>query len=311
MSDQDKVVITCAVTGALANRKQCPNIPYTPQEIAEEVRRAYEAGATVFHIHGREYDGTPSFRREIFEETAHEVRSRCPKAIINFSTGAIGIPEEQRIEYLHATLPEIAALNFGSLNYAKYSPRRKALVFSLVFVNPFSEIMALCKGMNDVGIKPEAECFDVGHVESIPAFIDMGVLKPPFFSVNLVLGVLGGMAATPDNVLHCARRIPPGIAWGVTPIGSAQWTCVGAAVTNGGHARVGFEDNFYLPNGELANSNGDLVAAAARLVRSVGREVATADEARKILAIDQLDPIRTQKLAEVARSNPKIVGVTH
>jgi 3-keto-5-aminohexanoate cleavage enzyme len=168
----DKVVITAALTGVAANRDQCQWIPYTPVEIAEEALRAYNAGAAVVHIHGREYDGTPSWRVEVFREIMQEVRDRCP-VIINFSTGAIGVDREARISHIRELKPEIAALNMGTMNYAKYSSRRKSFVFSVVFQNPFEDIAFFLDVMNQNGVKPECECFDLGHVESILPLMDM------------------------------------------------------------------------------------------------------------------------------------------
>ncbi len=160
MESSDKVVITAALTGVAANRDQCKWIPYTPEEIAEEAVRAYNAGASAVHIHGREYDGAPSWRVEIFREIMDEVRKRCP-IIINFSTGAVGVDRDTRIGHIRDLRPEIAALNMCTMNYAKYSPRRKSFVFSVVFQNHFDDIMFFLDTMNNHGVKPECECFDL------------------------------------------------------------------------------------------------------------------------------------------------------
>lgn len=282
MGLEDKVVITAALTGVLANRAQCPSIPYTPQEIADEALRAYNAGASVVHIHGREYDGSPSLRVEIFREIMEEVRKRCP-IIINFSTGAIGVPKEMRIAHVRELKPEIAALNMGTMNYAKYSPKRKSFVFSHVFQNPFEEIMFFLNAMNESGVKPECECFDLGHLESIFPLIDMGLLKN--FQISLIMGVVGGMAATARNLAHLASLVPPDIAWQVIGISEEQWLLVAAALTLGGNIRVGLEDNLYLSPGVMAPGNGPLVDKAVRMTRDVGREPATVAEAKIILKV--------------------------
>jgi len=154
MGLQKKVVITAALTGVAANRDQCKWIPYTPQEIGEEALKAYNAGASIVHIHGREYDGKPSWRVEIFREIMQEVRKRCP-IIINFSTGAVGVDRDTRVAHIRELKPEIAALNMGTMNYAKYSPRRKDFVFSMVFQNPFDDIMFFMDTMKKNGVKPE------------------------------------------------------------------------------------------------------------------------------------------------------------
>lgn len=284
MGLEDKVVITAALTGVLANRAQCPSIPYTPQEIADEALRAYNAGASVVHIHGREYDGSPSLRVEIFREVMEEVRKRCP-IIINFSTGAIGVPKEMRIAHVRELKPEIAALNMGTMNYAKYSPKRKNFVFSHVFHNPFEEIMFFLNAMNESGVKPECECFDLGHLESIFPLIDMGLLKD--FQISLIMGVVGGMAATARNLAHLASLVPPDIAWQVIGISEEQWLLVAAALTLGGNVRVGLEDNLYLSPGVMAQGNGPLVEKAVRMTRDVGREPATVAEAKIILKVGE------------------------
>src|SRR5262252_7371005 len=162
----DKVVITCAVTGAVTTKRQCAAIPYTAVEIGEECKRAYEAGAAVVHVHGRTDDGQPSYDPAVFAAYKREIEARCP-IIINFSTGAVGLPKEQRIGHVLATRPHIGALNMGSMNYAKYSQRRKDFVFSFVFANPFDEIIYYLKTMNEAGVKPECECFDTGHIEAL------------------------------------------------------------------------------------------------------------------------------------------------
>jgi uncharacterized protein (DUF849 family) len=204
--------------------------------------------------------------------------------IINFSTGAMGVSMEKRIAYLRAVKPEVAALNMGSMNYAKYSKRRKQFVFNAVFANPFDEIIEFLEVMNELGIKPEHECFDVGHVGSLPILIDMGVLKEPLH-VDCVMGVTGGIPPTARNLAAMVDNIPAGSHWGVIGISKPQWMLVNAALTMGGSIRVGLEDNFYLPDGEMARSNGDLIAKAREMVVNCGRRPATVDEARQMLGV--------------------------
>jgi 3-keto-5-aminohexanoate cleavage enzyme len=164
VSLEDPVIITCSISGALANRDQCPAIPYTPEEYAAEARRIVDEGAAMIHIHARRSDGTPSYEVEDFQAIADAILAEADDVILNFSTGAIGVPIDKRVAYLRACRPDVAALNMGSMNYAKYSARRKEFVFQTVFTNPFEEIIALLEAMNERGIKPEHECFDVGHV---------------------------------------------------------------------------------------------------------------------------------------------------
>jgi 3-keto-5-aminohexanoate cleavage enzyme len=291
MSLEDPVVITCSISGALANREQCPAIPYTPMEYAAEARRIVDEGGVMIHIHARKPDGTPSYEVEDFQAITEAIRAEVgDEVIVNYSTGAIGVPVEKRVAYLRACRPEVAALNMGSMNYAKYSRSRKGFVFAMVFANPFEEIIELLEAMSDLDIKPEHECFDIGHVGSLEPLIDMGVLKAPLH-VDCVMGVTGGIPPTARNLAAMVENIPgvgDGTArahWAVIGISRDQWMLVSAALTLGGSIRVGLEDNLYLPNGEMARSNGELVAKARQMSEDVGRRAATVKEARAMLGI--------------------------
>jgi len=281
----DPVVITCSISGAIANREQCPAIPYTPEEYAAEARRIVDEGGVMIHIHARKVDGTPSYEVEDFQAISDAIRAEVGDAvIINFSTGTIGVPVAKRIEYLRACLPEVAALNMGSMNYAKYSRARKTFVFNMVFANPFEEIIELLEAMNELGIKPEHECFDVGHVGSLAPLIDMGVLREPLH-VDCVMGVVGGIPPSAANLAAMVANIPAGSHWGVIGISRDQWMLVAAALTQGGSIRVGLEDNLYLPDGTMARSNGELIAKARQMTEDMGRRPASVEEARAMLAL--------------------------
>lgn len=279
----EKVIITCALTGVLANRKQCPHIPYTPVEIADEAKRAYDAGATVVHIHARNDDGSPTFEPRVFAEIAREVRARCP-IILNFSTGNLDDDTSQQEEIIRTIRPEIAALNMGTMNYAKYSATRKQFVFDMVFPNTFGKITRLLTAMNEAGVKPELECFDAGHTNSIWPLYDMGVLKRPT-QFSFIMGVLGGIPTSVEALQLQRNQIPSDATWEVIGIGRQQWRLIASALVLGGNIRVGLEDNFYLPDGSMAEGNGPLVERAARMVRDVGREVASVEEARTMLSL--------------------------
>ena len=283
----EAVVITAALTGVLATREQCPAIPYTPIEIAEEAKRAAEAGASIVHIHARNPEGGPEWRVETFAEILSEVRARSD-VIVNFSTGAIGIPPEQRIAHIRDLRPEIGALNMGSMNYAIYSAKKKAFYHDHVFANPFKDIQFFLEAMNSAGVRPELECFDTGHIANTAPLIDMGVLKPPY-QFSLIMGVLGGIPGTTRHLTNQVDTLPAGSHWQVIGIGLNQWALVAAAVAMGGNVRVGLEDNFYVEEGKMARGNGELVEKAARLVHDLGRDVATVDEARKILCLKRHD----------------------
>jgi uncharacterized protein (DUF849 family) len=283
MGLQDKVIITAALTGVLANRDQCPGIPYTPVEIAEEAKRAYDAGATVVHIHGRTDDGAPSWDLETFRQIKDEVRKRCP-IILNFSTGTMDDDISMQAAIIRELRPEIAALNMGTMNYAKYSPKRKAFVFDMVFPNTFGKIERFLDVMNEAGVKPELECFDAGHTNSIWPLYEMGKLKKPT-QFSFIMGVLGGLPTSIEALQLQKQTIPGDATWELIGIGKEQWRLVASALVLGGNIRVGLEDNFYLPDGSMAESNGALVEKAAQLVRLTGREVAGIDEARRLLSL--------------------------
>jgi 3-keto-5-aminohexanoate cleavage enzyme len=300
MSLDDPVVITCAISGAIANRDQCPAIPYTPQEYAAEAGRIVDEGGVHIHIHARTREGTPSYEIEDFvairDAIVEEVGDRV---IINFSTGTVGVPVQKRIAYLETGRPEVAALNMGSMNYAKYSSKRKDFVFKFVFANPFDEIIELLQAMRRLEIKPEHECFDLGHVGSLAPLVDMGLLEAPLHA-DFVMGVVGGVPASARNLAAMADNLHAVDAgagarphhWGVIGIGRDQWMLVAAALTLGGSIRVGLEDNFYLPDGEMARSNGELIAQARRMTEEVGRRPATVEEARTLLGIKAKEAAR-------------------
>ena len=298
MRDPDICVITCALTGVLANRQQNPSIPYTPAEIAEEARRAYEAGASVVHIHARNDDGAPTFNPATFAKIKEETRKRCP-IILNFSTGTILEDVTEQATYIRESKPEIAALNMGTMNYSKYSEKRKQFVFDMVFPNTYGKIVKLLSAMNESGVKPELECFDTGHTHGIWPLLDMGILKKPL-QFSFIVNVLGGIPPLVESLQLQTKIMPAGSEWEVIGISKCGWRMIGAALALGGNIRAGLEDNIYLPGGELAQSNGQLIEVAARMVRDCGRKVATVDQARQILGLDQFKPTAKGAPAPVA-----------
>jgi uncharacterized protein (DUF849 family) len=275
----DHVIISCALTGAVTTKKHCPAIPYTPLEIAEEARRAYEAGAAIVHIHARNDDGSPTWSKDTFQRIMDETKARCP-VLINWSTGGMG-PMQDRSLHL-ALRPPIAALNMGSMNYAKWNADKKQFAFNFVFANSFDDIVAFARVMHEHGIKPEMECFDVGHTNSHRVLADLGLLQPPFH-FSFIMGVLGGIPATARHLAFQAEQVPAGSRWKVIGISRDQWALAMASLSLGGDVRVGLEDNFYLPDGAMATSNGELVAKAVELVKLSGRQVASVDDAKRLL----------------------------
>ncbi|GAA4275207.1 3-keto-5-aminohexanoate cleavage protein [Aquimarina gracilis] len=279
-----KMILSAALTGAATNRSHCPDIPYTPEELGLEAKRAVDAGAAIVHIHAREDNGMPSWRTEVFEQITEEVRKHCPDVIINYSTGAIGLSIEDRLKHLHATKPDMAAFNMGSMNYAIFSKSVKQFIWNGVFENSFDDMIKVVKTMNENGICPEMECFDTGHIRNAEPLRQMGLL-PDNACYSLVMGVMGGIPATPENLIHQIKQIPEDAFWQSIVISRKQWQLSAIAAAMGGNFRVGLEDNFYLPNGEMAKSNGELVDAGASLARMIGREIASIDEAREMLNI--------------------------
>jgi len=284
----DPVIISCSISGAIANREQCPAIPYTPEEYGAEARRAVEEGASQIHIHARTRDGAPSFEIGDFRAITEAIRAEAGDVIINYSTGAIGVPLAKRIAYLSELKPDVAALNMSSMNYAKYSHRRRDFVFKAVFENSFDTIVELIGAMRENGIQPEHECFDAGHVANLDPLLDMGLLEPPL-QISLVMGVTGGIRPMPRNVGVMADQVPGGPGgpnnWQVIGVSRDQWKLLATALVLGGNVRAGLEDNLYLPNGEMARSNGELIAKARQMAEDVGRRAATVAEARQLLGL--------------------------
>src|SRR5215213_1339769 len=287
-SFSDPVIISCSISGVIANRDQCPAIPYTPEEYAAEARRAIDEGASQIHIHALKPDGTPSYEVEDFGAITEAILSEVGDVIVNYSTGAIGIPIEKRLEYLRALKPDVAALNMSSMNYAKYSRRRKDFVFKAVFENSFDTIVEFLTEMRELGIKPEHECFDSGHVANLDPLLDMGLVSEPL-QISLVMGVTGGIRPTPRNVTLMSDQIPGGPAgqnqWQVIGISRDQWKLLAASLVLGGNVRAGVEDNLYLPDGEMTTSNGELVAKARQMAEDIGRRAANVGEARELVGM--------------------------
>jgi 3-keto-5-aminohexanoate cleavage enzyme len=296
---EDPCIITCSISGAVANRDQCPAIPYTPEEYAAEARQAVDEGCSMIHIHARSPDGVPSYEVGDFRAITEAILGAVDDVVVNYSTGAIGVPIAKRLEYLRELRPDVAALNMGSMNYAKYSSKRKDFVFKTVFENSFDTIIEFVTAMNELGIRPEHECFDSGHLANLDPLIDMGLLSEPL-QVSCVMGVTGGIRPTAKNLAHMAEQVPGGANgpnnWGVIGVSRGQWPLIATAAALGGNVRVGLEDNFYLPDGEMARSNGELIAKAREIVENAGRRAATVAEARELLGTPGREPVTRREL---------------
>lgn len=280
----DKAILTCALTGVLTDPRQHA-VPVTPAEMAAEARRACDEGAACLHVHLRQQgEGRghlPSWEPALAIEVAQAIREACPGAILNFTTGVMGMDQSGPIACLRAARPEVAACNAGSLNYLKTRSGGRWAWPPMLFANPVEKIAELLAVMDEVGIRPEFECFDTGILRSVGMFAEVGMVRNP--QVNLVMGVASGMPADADLLAVLRRYLPEGAPWQATLIGREDiWPVHRAVAEAGGHLRTGLEDTFYLPDGARARGNGDLVAALAKLAREAGREVASADEARLI-----------------------------
>jgi 3-keto-5-aminohexanoate cleavage enzyme len=270
----EKLIITAAICGAEVTKANNPAVPYTVAEIAREAKSAYDAGASVIHLHVREDDGTPTQSKTRFQKCADAIRDACGDVIIQPSTGgAVGMSDEERLESTGITpTPEFATLDCGTLNFGGDE----------IFVNSDNTIFNFARVMKERGIKPELEVFDKGMIDIALKADKKGLLVRPLH-FDFVLGVQ--MTATVRDLSFMAGSIPPGSTWTVAGIGRHAFEMAAAGIIMGGHVRVGFEDNIYLEKGVLAKSNGELVEKAAKLARLLGREIAAPGEARAILGL--------------------------
>ena len=272
----DKLIITAAICGAEVTKEQNPAVPYTVEEIVREAKSAVDAGAAIVHLHVRYDDGTPTQSRDRFQECEEAILKECPNVILIPSTGgAVGMTPEERLQSTDTTpLPEMATLDCGTCNFGDE-----------IFDNTMPTMRAFGKRMLERGIKPEYECFEMGHLDTILRMAKKGEVPGDPMQFNFVLGVPGCTPATVDNLCWLVNKIPAGSTWTATGIGRHAFTLAAPAIVMGGNVRVGFEDNLYLERGVLAKSNGELVDKVVRMAKLLGRQVATSDEAREILSL--------------------------
>ncbi len=272
----DKLIITAAICGAEVTKEQNPAVPYTVEEIVREAKSAVDAGAAIVHLHVRYDDGTPTQSRERFQECEEAIYKECPNVILIPSTGgAVGMTPDERLQSTDTTpLPEMATLDCGTCNFGDE-----------IFDNTMPTMRAFGKRMMERGIKPEYECFEMGHLDTILNMARKGQVPADPMQFNFVLGVPGCTPATVDNLCWLVKNIPAGSTWTATGIGRHAFTLAAPTIVMGGNVRVGFEDNLYLERGVLAKSNGELVDKVVRMAKLLGREVATSDEAREILGL--------------------------
>ena len=288
MNPTDKAVLTCALTGVLTNPKQHP-VPVTPAQMAAEARDAFNAGASVMHVHLRMQDDglshLPSWDPDVAEAVVGAIRQACPGVVINLTTGVIGKDISGPAACIRRVRPEIAACNAGSLNYLKIKEDGQWAWPPMVFDNPVAKITQFLDVMHECGTHPEFECFDVGIVRSVAMFGKAGLFKGTP-ELNFVMGVASGMPCDAALLSLLPGYAPKGALWQTTLIGRAEvWPVHQRTAELGGHLRTGLEDTFYLPDGSRAAGNGVLIEALAACAQRAGRAVATPDEARALLGL--------------------------
>ena len=288
-----KVLVTCALNGSLTDPRQ-HNVPVTPEEMAAEARRAWDAGATIMHIHLRDQregrGNVSSWDIDLSREVQAAIREACPGVIINHTTGVVGPNYAEALEVVRATAPEMAACNAGTLNYLKARADGSWAWPPMVFDNPVEKIQEFIDVITSVNAIPEFECFDTGIVRSVEMYRSAGMFTG-VPQMNFVMGVASGMPCRAD-LLPILRDLAPSDArWQVTAIGRAEiWDVHRACAELGGHLRTGVEDTFYLASGEKVTSNGQLIEEIVMIARAAGRDPATAAEARAILGLPEHQP---------------------
>ncbi|OGB31759.1 MAG: hypothetical protein A3F78_02720 [Burkholderiales bacterium RIFCSPLOWO2_12_FULL_61_40] len=287
----EKAILTCALTGVLTNPQQHP-VPVTPAQMAAEARDAFNAGASIMHVHVRNQEEgmghLPSWDPEVMEAVVNAIREACPGVIINLTTGVVGKDISGPLACIRRVKPEIAACNAGSLNYLKIKEDGQWAWPPMVFDNPVAKVQQFLDVMDECGTHPEFECFDVGIVRSVTMYLKNGMLKPEMgrAEYNLVMGVASGMPCDADLLALLPKWMAPNSVWQTTLIGRAEiWPVHQKTAELGGMLRTGLEDTFYLPNGERAKGNGALIAALAQCARQAGREIASPAQARELLGL--------------------------
>lgn len=302
-----KAVITAAITGSIHTPTMTPYLPITPKQIADEAVRAYEAGAAVAHIHVRDpQTGAPSPSLDLFREVVTEVKSRCNMVLCLTTGGGLGMTTEQRVATVRTFKPELASFNFGSMNFALFpvvarykewkfpwEPQYLGMSEDFVFTNTFKTLKEFCGYFEENQTKPELEIYDVGMINNVAYMIQAGHLKKPVY-MQFVMGILGGIPATAENVLfmyETARKQIGDFQWSVCAAGRHQMNICTMALLLGGNARVGLEDNMYVEKGRMAKSNAEQVEKIVKIARELGIDPATPDEARQILGLKGLDKV--------------------
>lgn len=270
-----RVIITAALTGGIASKQDNPHLPTTPEEIAASARDAWEKGAAIVHVHLRDEAGRPTADLSVARRTLALIEERCPEVLVQLSTGAgLDVPYEERIKLVEVR-PRMATLNVCSMTFG-----------SGEFRNPPNGVRKLAARMRELGVKPELELYDTGHLDMALQLLKEDLLEEPL-QFSVVMGVRGGMAATPDNLVQFVRRLPATAVWQVIAIGAANLPMTAIGLAMGGNARTGMEDTLKIRRGVLATSNGELVEKLVHLARALDLEVASPREAEEMLALPE------------------------
>jgi 3-keto-5-aminohexanoate cleavage enzyme len=282
----DKAIVTCSLTGVLTDPKQHP-VPVSPEQMAASAKQAFDAGASIMHIHFRSQKpgmgNMPTWEPEVAAAISDAIRAACPGVILNFTTGVVGKDISGPIACLERCKPEMAAMNAGSLNYLKATSSGKWAWPPLLFDNPVDKVEAMLKAMKRLDVVPECECFDTGILRSLSLYRQVGLLADPIH-VSLVMGVASGMPADAEWLPLLIKQMPPNAMWQSIVIGREEvWAVHRRTAELGGNLRTGVEDTFYLPDGTKTSGNGQLIENLVRVARECGREIASPAEARAML----------------------------
>jgi uncharacterized protein (DUF849 family) len=303
----DKVIVTAAITGSIHVPSMSPYLPITPQQIADEALRVYEAGGAVAHIHVRNPEtGQPSSDMELFREVVTKVKSKCNMVLCLSTGGGVGMTTAERVKAVTTFKPELASFNFGSINFGLFPiaeavrefkfPWEKAYLEStwdFIFPNTFKTLREFSQAFSENETKPELEIYDAGMINNVAFMLQREYLKKPVY-LQFVLGILGSIPASPNNLLfllNSARETVGDFVWSVCAAGRHQLPMCTMSLVMGGNARVGMEDSLYAGKGVLAKSNADQVEKIVRIARELGLEPATPDEARQILGLKGLEKV--------------------
>lgn len=284
-NEQQKVIICAALAGAATMKHQNPAVPYTPEEFAIESARCFDAGAAMVHVHARDDDGMPTHEIDRIRATHDAIKDKTPELIVNLSSAVgLGKTPEQRLAQILAVKPAMASLNTNTMNFSLIDRNSGQIIFDYIFENTFTMLQDFGKAMEEEHIKPEIECYDIGGIDNTLLIAKQGIFSDPM-NFNFVWGVAGGQRFRPDAFITMMNALPDGANFTTCGVGIDQFPAITMSCLTGGHMRVGLEDNIRVPNGDLAKGSFEQVEWAVRIAQSLGREVATPDEARAIMGI--------------------------